>query len=215
MTATSIGQGEFKPLDNLLSSKYYDAVIRNPNTKRAILDLAESMLQDKGYNGFSYAHIANQLKVKNAAVHYHFQTKEDLGCAVIQRYRDRFKLWINNARVKDLPPKEKLDWFFTIYTNMRADDGKICLAGSLETEFNSIPDALRSQTESMTRELLAWLQSTLQEGREAGVFRFNGEAANKAALILSSVQGALQIARALGSKKFHAIIDQIKQDLLV
>jgi AcrR family transcriptional regulator len=183
------------------------------NTKRAILDLAESLLQDKGFNGFSYAHISSELGVKNAAIHYHFPTKEALVCAVVQRYRDRFQLWINNSRVKDLPPQEKLDWFFSIYANMRADHGKVCLAGSLETEFNSLPAALRQQTEALTGELLAWLGSTLAEGKEAGVFQFNGDPTGKAAMILSSLQGALQMARALGVDKFNAVVEQHKQDL--
>lgn len=189
-------------------------MVRSKNTQRAILDLAESFLQDKGFNGFSYAHIAKELDVKNAAIHYHFPSKEALACAVIQRYRDRFQLWINNARIKDLSLQEKLDWFFGIYTNTRADNGKVCLAGSLETEFNSLPASLREQTEGLTRELLAWLQATLIEGRETGVFHFSGDPASKAALILSSLQGALQMARALGTDKFHAVVQQHKQDLL-
>lgn len=189
-------------------------MVRSSNTKRAIMDLAESFLQERGFNGFSYAHIAEALDVKNAAIHYHFRTKDDLACAVIQRYRDRFQLWINNSRIKNLSPQEKLDWFFSIYTNTRADNGKVCLAGSLETEFNSLPASLREQTESLTRELLTWLQATLQEGRDAGVFHFSGDPSGKAALILASLQGALQIARALGTEKFHAVVEQHKQDLL-
>jgi TetR/AcrR family transcriptional repressor of nem operon len=189
-------------------------MVRISNTKRAILDMAESFLQEKGFNGFSYAHIAAELGVKNAAIHYHFPTKEALGCAVIQRYRDRFQLWINNARIKDLSPQEKLDWFFSIYSNMRADKGKVCLAGSLETDFNAIPASLREQTEALTKELLTWLQATLNQGREVGVFHFTGDPASKAALILSSLQGALQMARALGTAKFHAVVEQNKQDLL-
>jgi TetR/AcrR family transcriptional regulator, transcriptional repressor for nem operon len=183
------------------------------NTKRAILDLAESLLQDKGFNGFSYAHIAAQLGVKNAAIHYHFPSKEALGCAVVQRYRDRFQLWINNARIKELSPSEKLDWFFEIYTSMRADQGKVCIAGALETEFPSLPETLRHQTEGLTSELLAWLGATLAEAKEAGLFHFNGEPADKAALILSSLQGALQMARALGAEKFQAVLEQHKRDL--
>jgi AcrR family transcriptional regulator len=189
-------------------------MVRHSNTQRAIMDLAESFLQDKGFNGFSYAHIAKELDVKNAAIHYHFPSKEALVSAVIQRYRDRFKLWINNSRVKDLSPQEKLDWFFGIYTSTRADNGKVCLAGSLETEFYSLPDSLREQTQALTRELLSWLQATLQEGREAGAFHFSGEPSDKATLILSSLQGGLQIARALGNNKFRAVIQQHKQDLL-
>jgi len=190
-------------------------MVKIENTKRTILNLAESLLQDKGFNGFSYAHIAAELGVKNAAIHYHFPTKENLACAVIQRYRDRFGLWINNSRVKDLSPEEKLDWFFGIYSNFRADNGKVCLVGSLESEFNSIPDALREEVEGLHKELLTWLQVTLKEGRDAGVFNFNGEPANKAALILSSLQGALQMARALGTKKFRDVVEQHKLDLLV
>lgn len=190
-------------------------MVKIENSKRTILNLAESLLQDKGFNGFSYAHIAAELGVKNAAIHYHFPSKEDLGRAVIQRYRDRFKLWINNVRVKDLSPQEKLDWFFGIYTDMRSDKGKVCLVGSMEAEFNSIPEGLQAEVEGLHKELLKWLEATLSEGREAGVFKFNGESANKAALILSSVQGALQMARALGTKKFRDVVEQTKLDLLV
>src|SRR5215208_5867136 len=153
-------------------------MVRNTNMQRAILDLAESLLQDRGFNGFSYAHVAGELGVKNAAIHYHFPSKEVLACAVIQRYHDRFQLWINNARIKNLSPQEKLDWFFSIYTNTRADNGKVCLAGSLETEFNSLPASLQEQTEALTCELLEWLQATLQEGKDSGVFHFSGDSAS-------------------------------------
>ena len=179
------------------------------------MDLAETFIQEKGFNGFSYAHIAKALDVKNAAIHYHFPSKEALACAVIQRYRDRFQLWINNSRIRNLSPQEKLDWFFSIYRDTRLDNGKVCLAGSFETEFNSLPASLREQTEALTLELLTWLQSTLEEGRKAGVFQFSGDSASKAALILSSLQGALQMARALGTEKFHAVVQQHKQDLVI
>ena len=178
------------------------------------MDLAETFIQEQGFNGFSYAHIAKELDVKNAAIHYHFPTKEELVIAVIQRYRDRFQLWSHSSRIRSLLPQEKLDWFFSIYSNTRAANGKVCLAGSLETEFSSLPDSLREQTEALTRELLAWLEATLQEGRDAGVFHFAGSPASKAALILSSLQGALQMARALGTDQFHAVVEQHKQDLL-
>jgi TetR/AcrR family transcriptional regulator, transcriptional repressor for nem operon len=190
-------------------------MVKIENSKRTILNLAESLLQDKGFNGFSYADISSQLGVKNAAIHYHFPSKEDLAYAVIQRYRERFKLWINNSRVKDLSPEEKLNWFFSIYSNFRADNGKVCLVGSLEAEFNSIPEGLRKEVESLNKEMLVWLEATLNEGREAGVFQFHGTPASKAALIYSSVQGGLQMARALGTKKFRDIVEQNKQDVLI
>ena len=77
------------------------SMVKIENSKRTILNLAESLLQDKGFNGFSYAHIASELGVKNAAIHYHFPSKEELGLSVMRRYRERFKLWVNNSRIKD------------------------------------------------------------------------------------------------------------------
>jgi TetR/AcrR family transcriptional repressor of nem operon len=189
-------------------------MVRIENSKRTILNMAEALLQDKGFNGFSYAHIASELGVKNAAIHYHFPTKEDLGRAVVKRYRDRFQLWINNSRVKNLSPEKKLDWFLSIYTDLRADQGKVCLVGSMEAEFNSIPEGLQTEVEALHTELLVWLQATLKEGQDAGVFRYHGKSASKAALILSSLQGALQMARALGTKKFRDVVEQLKLDLL-
>lgn len=189
-------------------------MVKIENSKRTILNMAEDMLQYKGFNGFSYAHIASELGVKNAAIHYHFPTKEDLSIAVIKRYRERFQLWINNARVKDLTPEKKLDWFLSIYNDMRVEQGKVCLVGSMEVEFNTIPEGLQSEVEALHKELLAWLQEMLVGGRDAGVFHFHGEPANKAALILSSLQGALQMARALGTKRFRDVIAQLKLDLI-
>ena len=190
-------------------------MVKIENSKRTILNLAESLLQDKGFNGFSYAHIAAELGVKNAAIHYHFPSKEALSVAVIQRYRERFKLWINNSRVKDLAHEQKLDWFLSIYADMRADQGKVCLVGSMEAEYNSIPEGLQAEVQSLHKELLKSLEAALSEGREAGVFQFKGEPANKAGMILSSLQGALQMARALGTKKFRDVVAQLKLDLLV
>lgn len=189
-------------------------MVKIENSKRTILNLAESLLQQRGFNGFSYAHISAELGVKNAAIHYHFPSKEDLGVAVIQRYRERFRLWTNNARVKDLSPEKKLDWFLGIYKDLRADQGKVCLVGSLEAEFNSIPENLQNEVQALHSEMLAWLQRLLAEGRASGAFDFKGEPADKAALIISSVQGALQMARALGSQKFNHVMRQIKADLL-
>src|SRR5579871_2958490 len=59
-------------------------------TADRILDTAESLAQTRGYNGFSYAHIADALGVTKASLHYHFATKAALGEALIERYDRRF-----------------------------------------------------------------------------------------------------------------------------
>ena len=59
-------------------------------TSARILDVAERLVQVRGFNGFSYADIAAELQITKAALHYHFASKADLGEALITRYADRF-----------------------------------------------------------------------------------------------------------------------------
>src|SRR3954447_7598070 len=59
-------------------------------TTSRILDVAERMLQVRGYNGFSYGDVAGELGITRAALHYHFKGKAELGQALIDRYAVRF-----------------------------------------------------------------------------------------------------------------------------
>src|SRR6202162_2849636 len=58
----------------------------NVDTSRRILDVAERLLQTRGYNAFSYADIAQSLHITKASLHYHFPTKAELGRRLIERY---------------------------------------------------------------------------------------------------------------------------------
>src|SRR3954470_14585715 len=59
-------------------------------TTTRILDVAERLLQARGFNGFSYADVATELGITRAALHYHYPGKAELGEALIARYAERF-----------------------------------------------------------------------------------------------------------------------------
>ena len=58
-------------------------------THSLLLDLAETLIRKRGYDGFSYADIASDAGIRKASIHYHFPTKPDLGLAVLDRYKER------------------------------------------------------------------------------------------------------------------------------
>ena len=60
------------------------------DTASRILDSAESLVQIRGFNGFSYADVAGELSLTTASLHYHFPGKAELGRALIARYAQRF-----------------------------------------------------------------------------------------------------------------------------
>ena len=59
-------------------------------TAEQILDLAEMLIQTRGYSAFSYQDISDSLGIRKASIHYHFASKTDLGIAVVDRYIARF-----------------------------------------------------------------------------------------------------------------------------
>ena len=63
---------------------------RENRTPERILDVAERLVQTRGFNNFSYADIAKELEITTASLHYHFRGKAELGQALITRYAERF-----------------------------------------------------------------------------------------------------------------------------
>ncbi len=61
------------------------------NTATRILDVAERLMQTRGFNGFSYADIAAEVRITKASLHYHFATKAELGRTLIERYSGAFQ----------------------------------------------------------------------------------------------------------------------------
>ena len=58
------------------------------STKNKILDAAESLFADKGFNGTSLREITSLAEVNLAAVNYHFGSKKELIKSVMSRYMD-------------------------------------------------------------------------------------------------------------------------------
>ena len=183
------------------------------NTKELILDASEALLQDRGFSAFSYHHIAQQLGVKNAAIHYHFPSKADLGTALIRRYRERFRDYTRTLELESADPISKLECYFAIPASYLQNGQKICPLGMLEAEFYAIPEPMQLESRQLDKEMRDWLAGVLDEGRSLGVFSFEGLAGDKVLVVVAALHGVLQIARAAGPQVFALTIRQIKREL--
>lgn len=183
---------------------------RANDTRDEILRVASRLLQQRGFNAFSYGHIAELLGVKPAAIHYHFPSKTDLGLALVERFRARYQLWIEDAG--SLPPWEQLRGFFGIYQRFLRE-GKTCPGGVLQSELAAIPEEVQEQVAVMLGEIHRWLTGVLDRGRRSGDFSFRGSPEAKAAVIGATVQGALQTARTLGKEYFDLAVEQLELEL--
>ena len=67
------------------------------STKNKILDAAENLFADKGFNGTSLREITSLADVNLAAVNYHFGSKKELIKAVMSRYMNELSPKLQTA----------------------------------------------------------------------------------------------------------------------
>lgn len=180
------------------------------DTKKQILDIAEDLLLDRGYNGFSYKDISCALNIKNASIHYHFPKKTDLGVAIIQRAISSFQKWASYIDGKDLPYSKKLDEFCLIFKKF-VEQKQVCLGGALQTDFKTLPEEMQKETQVFLSNTFQWLMNFLAAGKKKGEFNFPGSAKDQALLIISSLQGVIQIVRVTSPANFDSTVKQIKR----
>src|SRR6188508_3818527 len=93
----------------------------SPDTAQRILDIAERLVQTRGFNGFSYADIAEALEVTKASLHYHFPAKADLGRRLIERYEQTFLAVLKGIDATGAALREKLKRYARIYADVLRD----------------------------------------------------------------------------------------------
>src|SRR5436853_2184562 len=76
---------------------------QSKDTHSRILDVAEELFSERGFDRVSIRDITNKARVNLAAINYHFGSKEDLIAAVF----DRRVLPVNQARLAALDQVEK------------------------------------------------------------------------------------------------------------
>jgi AcrR family transcriptional regulator len=180
------------------------------DTRENIVDLAEEMIRTKGYNAFSYGDIAGLLHIRNAAIHYHFPIKADLGVSVVER--EIGKITRSREDWGDLPGNQQLRKIVeTFYGSHRK--GWICLNGSLTPDFLTLPEPLQVKVKEMCEVILDWMTNALEKGRKDGTLAFHGPAESRALLVVSSLLSSLLMARVLGKEVFTRMLDQLLRDI--
>lgn len=194
-------------IDHLLSSQYSGRM----NTRDEIMRLGEELMQMQGFNAFSYYHLADSLKVRPAAVHYHFPTKDALALSIINHSRETFHSF--SEKVGPEPDsKKRLQKFVQIFSE-NAEAGKICLMGAAGADYYTFSEDTRAAVKLLISEILAWLTVLLRDGRESGQFTFDGTPRTRALLIATNMAASLHMARILGKQEFQLIADQLIKDI--
>ena len=182
-------------------------------TREKIIELGENLIRTKGYNAFSYQDISSELGIKNAAVHYYFPSKENLGTSIVKTNIQRFEEMVENMQSRNFDEFHQLETFLKIYLKSNREQ-KLCIMGSLGPDFNTLNESTRIELRKMTEMVLAWLTVLLEKGKTNGIFSFKCNPNEKALLTLSCMIAGLQLVRVMDKLDFktiyQSILDEIK-----
>jgi len=171
------------------------------DTKQTVLDTAQELVQTRGYNGFSFREVADQVGIKSASVHYHFSTKGELGRALLARFRRRFHRVFVEIDEKSPRPRQKLQRYVEAFLDPLRSADRSCLGAMLAADVETLPEAVQEEVCGFVRDQEQWLTEVLTEGQEAGELDFGGSPNQRAKLIFSALEGAAILAHATGDDK--------------
>jgi TetR/AcrR family transcriptional regulator, transcriptional repressor for nem operon len=167
------------------------------HSSQQILDIAQKLVQTRGFNAFSYADIAKTMHVSKASLHYHFATKSDLGTKLVERYHAAFKQALDDIDAAGCRMPEKLLRFMKLYARVLADE-RMCLCGMLAAEFDTLPPTMQEALNRFFDLNETWLADVLESGQTHGSMHFAGPATEAALYIISTLEGSMMMARAHG-----------------
>lgn len=179
-------------------------MVTKENTRDKVLQVAERLIQSRGYNGFSFDDIAREVGVRKPSLYYHFATKADLGAEVVRVYTQSFAASLQRIEQEHDDARTTLAGYVELFTETYKTDCLLCLCGILGAERNTLPEEIRTEIAQFFELNLEWLTRVIQTGQKTQRLSPRQAPAKAAAMLLASLEGAMIVGRGTRSSSLVA-----------
>src|SRR6187402_595563 len=148
------------------------------DTATKLVDGAAQLIMRGGYNGFSYADLAERFGIRKPSIHHHFPSKVDLVVAVVEQGRARIQAQIAILEESSPIAMDQLLMYTGYWERCIKDQtAPFCLAAVLAAELPSLPEPIAVAVRGHFVDLAAWLERVLALGEKQGTMRLEAPAA--------------------------------------
>ncbi len=183
-------------------------------TRSALLEVAEELVQTRGFNAFSFRDLSERVGIRTASIHYHFPTKADLGLALIVGQRERVRQALEAIDVRGEPAPARLRSYADVFLSTLRNGHRMCLCGMLAADADTLGDDMLRELRLSFDEHETWLERVLTEGRSARTLAFQGSSIDRARLFLAALEGGLLVARTFHDvPRFEGLARRLLDDL--
>jgi TetR/AcrR family transcriptional regulator, transcriptional repressor for nem operon len=164
------------------------------DTRQRILDSAQRLTQTRSFEGFSFQDIADEIGIRKASLYHHFESKDDVAVAMLQRAAD----WVTAQfkKVEGREPRERLEAYFDLFRQIHGKGERMCPGGSFAAVFGAVSSPVQASLHRFAKMHLDWLEEVVRDGVELGQFTIGDQRPSDVATQISAgVQGALLVGR--------------------
>lgn len=181
----------------MMSSSMADSHMQYSPKAQEIIRRTNELLASGGYNGFSYADIAELVEVRKASIHHHFPTKADLVKATVVLHRDATRRGLYSLGLSNPDPLERLVAYGRFWAEcIRESNPPICICALLAAELPAVPAEVADEVKGHFEDLQAWVAATMEEGVSLGRMQLRNTPSAEASTFIASIHGAMLAARA-------------------
>jgi TetR/AcrR family transcriptional repressor of nem operon len=173
-----------------------------PNNREEIIQAGLKCLGENGFNAVGVQDITDAAGVPKGSFYNHFESKEALGVAIVERYG------ANQTRREILtdptvPPLQRLRRHFDRINTMFVDSDftRNCILGGFSAELANQSETIRESLRKLYGQWTKDIEATIAEAQAQGEIASKTKAADVAAFLLDSYEGALLRARVERSRK--------------
>ena len=175
-----------------------------------ILQAAREAMMERGYNGFSFRDIAARVGIRSASIHYHFATKADLAEAALKAYREDCAEKLAALDKGDAPGR--LRRYGAIFVAILREQGNVCLGGILAADAPTLPPQVLEEVRRFFKAQHKWVADVLRDGQLKQEVRSDIDPNAFAGTFVSSIEGAMVVARSTKrTKHLEIALDQLIQ----
>ncbi len=160
----------------------------------ALLEAGIEMFSRRGYGGVGLKELLSQVNVPKGSFYNYFDSKEDFAIQAVGHYSEIFLALIaaqTERRFGEVPARvaNVLTVLIQYFEAKGFSDG--CLVGDMSTELADTSESCRRALGRALEEMTQAFEALMQTGQEEGSIRRDMSAADLAAFVIDTWQGAL------------------------
>ena len=168
-----------------------------PATRDQIVQAADRLFYQRGYEHTSFADIADVVRISRGNFYYHFKTKDEILDAVIDARLRGTRAMLDRWQIADESPKERIRSFIAILIANRADIKRYgCPVGTLSTELAKLGHPAQAGASELFTLFRTWLR------RQFALLGRERDADALAMQLLARSQGVATLASAFHDEAF-------------